>query len=90
MTAEDIAREIISGNMTNSQLNMIIQAVTFARNQIIRRNTGTLVLGSKVKFVNSRNGQTVLGVVEKVNRKFIIVRSGPSSWRVPASMLEAA
>jgi hypothetical protein len=54
-----------------------------------------LVKGSKVKFTNSRNGQTVVGTVDKVNRKFILVREDkPGSlvggvWRVPANMLEA-
>jgi len=28
------------------------------------------------------------GVVEKVNRKFVIVRTQTQSWRVPATMLE--
>jgi hypothetical protein len=37
----------------------------------------------------------VIGTVQKVNRKFVIVREPASSfystqWRVPASMLEAA
>jgi hypothetical protein len=47
-----------------------------------------------VKFTSSRNGQTILGTVEKVNRKFIIVRENGKafggSWRVPANMLQAA
>jgi hypothetical protein len=45
--------------------------------------------------VSSRTGQTVFGTVEKVNRKFIIVREKSTNfyamqWRVPANMLEAA
>jgi hypothetical protein len=32
----------------------------------------------------------VTGDVQKINRKFIIVKSGMTNWRVPASMLSAA
>ena len=85
---------IISGNFTNEQLNSIIDAVKFARAQIAQKNKYTLTVGSKVKFTSSRNGQTILGTVEKVNRKFIIVRENGKtfggSWRVPANMLSAA
>lgn len=92
-TIQDINSTIISGQFTNDQLNSIVQAVTFARNQLAQKTRFTLVKGSQVKFTSSRNGQTVLGTVEKVNRKFVIVReSGKAfgTWRVPANMLEAA
>jgi exosome complex RNA-binding protein Csl4 len=90
---QDINSAIISGAFTNDQLNSIVTAVKFARNQITRQNTGSLVIGSKVKFTSTRNGQTVLGTVEKVNRKYIIVREQGTlhgTWRVPANMLSAA
>jgi exosome complex RNA-binding protein Csl4 len=90
-TINDINSAIISGAFTNDQLDSIVTAVKFARNQITRQNTGSLVIGSKVKFTSTRNGQTVLGTVEKVNRKYIIVREqGRGAWRVPANMLSAA
>lgn len=89
-TIQDINSTIISGAFTNDQLDSIAMAVKFARNQIVQKNKFTLVKGTNVKFVSSRTGQTVLGTVEKVNRKFIIVRSGMTSWRVPANMLQAA
>ena len=86
---------IISGQFTNDQLDSIIQAIKFARNQLATKAKSTLVKGTKVKFVSSRNGQTILGTVEKVNRKFIVVRENKANslvgslWRVPANMLEA-
>lgn len=92
-TIQEINSTIIGGTFTNDQLNSIMMAVQFARNQLAQKNKFTLRAGSQVKFVSSRNGQTVLGTVEKVNRKFVIVReSGKAfgSWRVPANMLEAA
>lgn len=91
-TIQDINSTIIGGQFTNDQLNSIMMAVQFARNQLAQKNKFTLRAGSHVKFVSSRSGQTVLGTVEKVNRKFVIVReSGKAfgTWRVPANMLEA-
>ena len=89
-TIQDINSTIISGQFTNDQLNSIVAAVTFARNQLAQKARFTLVKGTAVKFVSSRSGQTVIGSVEKVNRKFVIVKTVQGTWRVPANMLEAA
>jgi hypothetical protein len=95
-TVAQVNSAIISGNFTNEQLNAIADAIKFARSQLANQVKFTLVKGSKVKFTSSRNGQTVLGTVDKVNRKYILVRENKpgalvgSIWRVPANMLEAA
>ena len=87
----EINRAIISGNFTNDQLTSIIDAVKFARAQIMQKNKNTLTVGTKVKFTNSRNGMEITGDVQKINRKFVIVKTGPlNTWRVPANMLSAA
>lgn len=90
LTIADVNTAIITGNFTNEQLNSIGDAIRFARAQIANQVKFTLVKGTQVKFTNSRSGQTVVGSVEKVNRKFIIVKSGLTNWRVPANMLSAA
>jgi hypothetical protein len=96
MNISEINRSIIAGSFTNDELTSIGDAIKFARAQLANKNKFTLVKGSKVKFTNSRSGGIVIGTVEKVNRKYIIVREqNPSSmfgtnWRVPASMLSAA
>lgn len=92
-TIQEINSTIIAGSFTNEQLDAIAMAIKFARNQLASKNKFVFRAGSSVKFVHSRTGQTVLGTVEKVNRKFIIVREQGKafgSWRVPANMLEAA
>lgn len=93
-TIQEINSAIIAGNFTNDQLNSIAMAVQFARNQLAQKNKFALRKGSSVKFVSSRSGQTILGTVEKVNRKFVIVKENGKAfggnWRVPANMLEAA
>lgn len=92
-TIQDINATIIGGTFTNEQLDSISMAIKFARNQLASKNKFTMRVGTSVKFTSSRNGQTILGTVEKVNRKFIIVREQGKafgSWRVPANMLEVA
>ena len=90
-TINDINQTIIAGNFTNEQLDSIVMAVKFARNQIAKENKRSMWVGDSVKFTSSRTGQVVLGTVQKVNRKFIVVRerTGNMTWRVPANMLEA-
>jgi hypothetical protein len=95
-TVAQVNAAIIAGNFTNEQLNAIGDAIRFARAQLANQVKCTMVKGSKVKFTNSRSGQTIVGTVDKVNRKFIMVRENKpgalvgSVWRVPANMLEAA
>ena len=81
---------ILAGNFTNDQLNSIGDAIRFARAQLGQQNKYTLRVGTKVKFTSSRSGMEVTGDVQKINRKFVIVKSGVTNWRVPASMLSAA
>jgi hypothetical protein len=94
MTLQEINRAIIAGTFSNEDLNSIGDAIKFARGQLAQKAKFTLRAGSQVKFTNSRSGQTVLGTVEKVNRKYIIVRENGKAfggnWRVPANMLQAA
>ena len=94
VSINDINHTIIAGNFTNDQLNSIVMAIKFARNQLVKENRGSLVVGTKVKFTSSRTGADVYGTVEKVNRRYIVVRENGfntlgGSWRVPANMLEA-
>ena len=86
----DIRGAIVSGRLTNAELETIQTAVTFARSQLARQNTGKFTKGSVVKFTSNRNGQQYNGVVEKVSIKNIIVRTPLGLYKVPANMLERA
>lgn len=85
----DIRSTIVSGQLTNAELDTIQTAVTFARAQLARQNTGRFVKGSTVRFTSNRNGQQYSGVVEKVSIKNIVVRTAVGVYRVPANMLES-
>lgn len=90
MEISQINQAIIGGNFTNDDLNAIAQAVTFARNQIARKNRFVFNVGADVKFTASRTGQVINGKIAKVNRKFVIINTNTGRWRVPMNMLEAA
>ena len=87
-TLNAITSTITAGNFTNDELNTIVQAITFARAQLARRNKFTLTPGVMVSFNFSKLNQRVQGRVEKINRKFVIVDTIAGKWRVPANMLE--
>jgi len=92
----EIREQIMFGNLSNDELDGILRAVKFAKAQIIKENKNTLTIGTTVKFTQTKTGKLVYGTVEKVNRKYIIVKEQNSNrlvsskWRVPAFMLEAA
>lgn len=87
-TIQEINTSIMFGDLTNEQLNSVIEAVKYRRGQLTKQSVRSLSTGVKVKFVSSRDGKTVLGTVSKVNRKFVIVDTGTGRWRVPGNMLE--
>ena len=95
MELSNILRTIRFGNYTNDELNMLGNAIRYRRSLLTEEKKDFLFPGLHVKFTHSRNGKVVTGVVEKVNRKFVIVRENrgnllATNWRVPATMLERA
>lgn len=90
---QQVNQAIMFGNFTNEELNSISDAIKFARTQIAKQNKREMTVGTIVKFTNSRTGLPITGTVEKVNRKFIIVREigkAFGNWKVPANMLTVA
>jgi hypothetical protein len=88
MDINEILRQIRFGSLNNDELNTINEAVRYRRSLLTEEKKDFLIPGLDVKFTHSRNGRVYTGVVEKVNRKFVIVRTQTQSWRVPATMLE--
>jgi hypothetical protein len=89
---KQVNQAIMFGSFTNDELNSIGDAIKFARSQIVNQNKREMRVGTLVKFTSSRSGMVITGTVQKINRKFIIVRETNklSNWRVPANMLEVA
>ena len=76
-------------SMNKDQLDQVVEAIKLQRTFLARSTARSLSVGDSVKFTG-RQGQVVRGVVDKVNRKTVMVRSGAQMWRVTASLLEAA
>ena len=89
-TIQQINSAIMFGNLSNVELNSIVDAVKFARTQLTKQNKRTFQLGDTVKFTSNRNGLTYVGTVRKVKIKFILVNTPNGLFNVPANMLEAA
>lgn len=89
MNSSEVVREIVSGKFGNTELDNIVQAVIFARNQLTKQAVGSFLPGDAVKFTSTRNNRIYTGKVKKVNRKYVIVEVGVSTYRVPGNMLES-
>ena len=90
INATEIRSAIVAGQFTNDELVSIQQALTFANSQLAQTKIRAFTAGSIVKFTSNRNGQRYNGVVEKVGKKNIVVRTPVGLYRVPANMLESA
>ena len=89
MDIQAINSAIMFGNLTNDQLNSVVMAVKYARNQMTKMQTRALRVGDVVKFTSNRNGITYTGTVRKVKIKFVLVSTNAGVYNVPANMLEA-
>lgn len=90
MNLQDIRSAIISGTFTNDEMNLIADAIKFARGQLAKQNARTFWAGDAVKFTSNRNGVTYKGTVEKIKLKYALVRTPTSRFNVPLAMLESA
>lgn len=88
-TIQQINSAIMFGNLTNVELNSIVDAVKYARAQLTKQQTRSLWVGDTVKFTSNRDGITYNGTVEKIKLKFVHVRTSRGLFNVPANMLEA-
>jgi hypothetical protein len=90
MNVKEINSAIMFGNLSNDELNSVVDAVKFARAQMTKQKTRAFSIGDSVKFTSNRNGLTYVGTVRKVKIKFVLVNTPGGVFNVPANMLEAA
>ena len=88
MSVQSVNAEILAGNFTQEQLSSIVDAVKFARARLGDKTRNTLRIGSKVTFAG-RQGMQLVGTVEKIAIKNIVVNTPQGKWRVAASLLQA-
>jgi hypothetical protein len=90
-TQQQICQQIMFGNFTNEELNGIVDALKFARANLVKSTIRSITTGVNVQFTSSKTGKNITGQVTKVGRKFLVVREHGMSygnWRVPANMVE--
>jgi hypothetical protein len=88
LTIQEITKAIMHGNLTNDDLNSVIEAVKWNRSQLARNVKRSLMLGDNVNFNSVKLGRNVTGVVTKIAIKYVTVRTTNGLWKVPANMLE--
>ena len=89
LTVQEINGAIISGGLTNEELNQVADALRYARARLVRVNKASLMLGDTVRFHSVKRGVTMQGTVNKIAIKYVTVATQQGLWRVPANMLEA-
>lgn len=87
MNITQINTAIIQGNLSNTELSSVIDAVKFARARLTEQSKRSLSIGDNVNFTSSKTGQNVTGVVTKIAIKYVTVKTVQGAWRVPANML---
>lgn len=87
MDIKQINSAIMFGDLTNTELTSVIEAVKFARSRLQKQVKRSLMLGDNVQFTSTRTGRTMLGTVQKIAIKYITVRTIDGLWKVPANML---
>jgi hypothetical protein len=88
MNLNQIKAEILTAQLTNAELQELMETVQYARAQLGKTVKRQLQPGVNVSFVSNRSGQRVLGTVERVAIKNIVVRTHLGLYRVPANMIE--
>ena len=75
-------------NMSNDEINQVIEAIKLQRTYNARVATRSLMVGDTVTFDAKMRGQ-IVGQVIKINRKTAQVRCNRTQglWKVTASML---
>ena len=74
-------------DMSNDEINQVVEAIKLQRTYNARATARALTVGDTVSFTG-RGGATVVGTVEKINRKTVIVKDGYTKWKVTASLLK--
>jgi hypothetical protein len=86
-TIQEINQAIMFGDLSNTELTSIIDAVKWKRATLAKLTKASLMLGDNVNFTSSKTGQTMTGFVTKIAIKYVTVKTLGGLWRVPANML---
>lgn len=87
MDINQIKSAIVNGNFTNNDINVLADALKYARSQLGKEVKRSIRVGDRVQFTDARIGYTHQGSVLKINIKYVQVSTNKGTYRVPANML---
>lgn len=84
-------KEIVAGikTLNDAEMKLVVAAINARYKKLRDEKADGFTVGQKVSFESKKAG-TVYGVVEKVNRATIIVKTLNTTWRVSPNLLKAA
>jgi hypothetical protein len=90
MDIKQINSAIMFSQWTDTELSSMIDAIKWARANLVKRTKAAIALGDLVEFTSQKTGMTYQGNVTKIAQKYVTVRTSQGLWRVPANMLRVA
>jgi len=88
MNVDQIVSQLMSGNMTNDDIERVAQALKFARAQVGRQVKRQLSPGVSVKFYHPKQNFYIAGKVNRIKQKYVLVDTAQGRYNVPANLLE--
>jgi len=90
MSVDTIITELMSGSLTNDDIERVAQALKHARAQVGRQVKRQLAPGASVKFYHPKQNFYIAGTVNRIKQKYVLVDTPRGRYNVPANLLEVA
>ena len=90
MSVNQIIAELMSGALTNDDIERVAQALKHARAQVGREVKHQLAPGASVKFYHPKQNFYIAGTVNRIKQKYVLVDTPKGRYNVPANLLEVA
>jgi hypothetical protein len=90
MSVNQIVAELMSGTLTNDDIEQVTQALKYARAQVGREVKRQLAPGASVRFYHPKQNFYIAGTVNRIKQKYVLVDTPRGRYNVPANLLEPA
>jgi len=88
MSVDTIITELMSGSLTNDDIERVAQALKHARAQVGRQVKRQLAPGASVKFYHPKQNFYIAGTVNRIKQKYVLIDTPRGRYNVPANLLE--
>jgi len=90
MSVNQIVSELMSGTLTNDDIEQVAQALKYARAQVGKTIKRQLSPGVSVRFYHPKKNFYIAGTVDRIKQKYVLVNTAQGRYNVPANLLETA